>query len=55
MLGSGWEALLDVQEWSGCSPECPGVVERPSRKSWRGWEACQMFGSGQKSIPKVRE
>ena len=43
MFRSGREALPDVREWlvglpdvlqwSGGPPECPEVVERPSRKS----------------------
>ena len=33
MSGSGLEALPDVIEWSGCPPECSGVVRRPSRMS----------------------
>ena len=45
MSGSGREALPNVQEWSGGSPGCPGVVGRPS----------QMSGSGWKALTEVRE
>ena len=45
MSGSGLEALPDVREWSGCPPECPGVVRRPSRMSVCGCE----------TLPDVRE
>ena len=44
MSGSGWEALLDVREWSGIPPEWPGVVKRLSR----------MSGSGQETLPDVQ-
>ena len=39
------EFLLDVREWSGDPPKCPGVVERPS----------QMFGSGRETLSDDRE
>ena len=66
MSGSGRETLLDVREWSGGPPECPGVVGRPSRKSRIGREALRhirefsvspprMSESGQEAIPDVRE
>ena len=42
---SGQDALLDVQEWSGCPPGCPGVVEKPS----------QISGSGRERLPDVPE
>ena len=51
MSGSGWEALLDVREWSGgphgCPrvvgnpPMCPGVALTPSRMSQSGPDALQ--------------
>ena len=44
MTGSDREALPEVREWSGSPPECPGVVERPSRKS----------GILQEALPEVR-
>ena len=39
MSTSGQEALPDVQEWSGDTPECSGVAGRPSRMIESGWEA----------------
>ena len=39
MIRSGREALLDVREWSGGPPGCPGVVGRPSRMTESGREA----------------
>ena len=45
MSGSGRESLLDVRELSGVPDRCPRVVGRPSR----------MSGSGQKTLPNVRE
>ena len=39
------EALPDVLEWSGGSPECPGVVGSPSR----------MSGSCREALPNVQE
>ena len=36
-----WEALPDVQKWSGDPPVCPGLVERPFR----------MSGSGRETLP----
>ena len=36
MFGSGREALLDIREWSGGPPGCPGVVGRSSRMSGSG-------------------
>ena len=45
MSESGREALKDVQEWSGGSPKCLGVVGRPS----------QICGSGREALPEVRE
>ena len=39
MFGSGWEALLDVREWSEGSLECPGVFGSPYRMTGCGWEA----------------
>ena len=41
----GWEALLDVLEWSGAPPRYPGVVGRPFRMSW----------SGREHLPNIRE
>ena len=35
------ETLLDVQEWSGGSPECPRVFGRHSRMTESGREALQ--------------
>ena len=49
MSRSGREAILDVWEWSGGLPGCPGafksphgylgVVERLSQMSGSGWDA----------------
>ena len=45
VVPEGWEALQDVQEWSGVSPGCPDVVGRRSR----------MSGSGRKALLDVRK
>ena len=45
MSGSSREAFSEFREWSEGPPECPGVVERPSRISRSGLEA----------LPDVRE
>ena len=62
MSTSGWEALLDVrewsgsvpnvQEWSGGLPKCPGVVGRPTRMSIR---LSRISGIGQETFSNVRE
>ena len=43
MFRNGWEALLDVWQWSGGLPDCLEVVERPSRMSGSGREALLDF------------
>ena len=43
--GSGRKAIPNVQEWSGDTPRCPGVVRSPSRVS----------GSIRKTLPNVLE
>ena len=45
MSGSGWEAIPDVQEWSGGPRRFAGVVERPFR----------MSASGREALPVVRQ
>ena len=45
MSRSGWEALVDVREWSGVLTGCQRVVGRPSR----------MFGKGREAIPDIPE
>ena len=45
MSVSGRESLSDNQKWSGGPPECPGVVEMPSR----------MSVSDRETLPNVRE
>ena len=55
MSGSRLEALPDVQEWSGGPPGCPGVVDKPSRKSGSGREASRISGSCRQTLPDVRE
>ena len=39
MSGSGWDALLDVREWSSGPSKCLGVIGRPTRMSESGGEA----------------
>ena len=39
MSKSSREALLDVWEWSGGTPGCPGVVRRPYQVSGNVREA----------------
>ena len=55
MSGSGREAILNIREWSGCLPGCPGALGSPhgclgvvGRPSW-------MSGSGREAIPDVQE
>ena len=38
MSAIGWEALPDVREWSGGTPDSSGVVGRPSLMSVSGRE-----------------
>ena len=38
MSGSCWEALPDIQKWSGSPPGCAGVVGRASRPLQDIWE-----------------
>ena len=38
------EALLDIREWSGGPPGCPGVVESSSRLFESGRETLRMSG-----------
>ena len=45
MSRSGQDALVDVREWTGCPPGCPGVVGRPLR----------MSGSCRQTLLDVRE
>ena len=44
MSGSGLVTFKVDREWSGGPPECPGVVERPSR----------MSGSCREALPYIR-
>ena len=46
------EASLDIQEWSGDPPGCPGVVGKPSRMSVR---PSRISGSGRETLSDVRE
>ena len=54
MSGSRREALPGVQEWSGGSPGCPGVVVRSSWKSGSGREALRDVRNGREDLPDVR-
>ena len=45
MSAIGWEALLDVWQWSGVHPGCPRLVDHPSL----------MFGSGRETLLDVRD
>ena len=45
MSAIGWEALLDVRQWSGVHPGCLRLVDHPSL----------MFGSGREALPDVRD
>ena len=45
MYRSGRKTHLDVREWSGDPPGCPGAVGRTSR----------MSGNGRVALPDVRE
>ena len=49
------EACPDVQEWSGGSPGCQGVVLIPSRMSGVVGRPSRMFGSGREALQNVRE
>ena len=56
---SGRELLTEVREWlgdplggSGCHPEGPGVVGRPSRRSGSGQET---FSEGRNALTEVQE
>ena len=51
MSRCGWEALPDIQEWSGDTPVCLVVVGRPSQMSGR---PSRMFCSGQEALPDVQ-
>ena len=55
MSGSGRVALLDVREWYGSPPGCPGVVGRPTRMSGNGREALEKVREWSGSLPVVRE
>ena len=55
MFRNGWEALLDVWQWSGGLSDCLEVVERPSRMTVIGREACRMSGSGQEALLDFRQ
>ena len=48
------ETLLDVQEWLGVLPECPGVFGRPSRMTHSGRKSLRMPRSGQESLPDIQ-
>ena len=50
MSGSDWESILDVREWSGGPPECPGVGGKPSRMFGRPF---WMSGSGRVALLDV--
>ena len=45
---SGQKSLLEVRKWSGGTSRGPGLVERPSRRSYRS------YGSGREAVPEVR-
>ena len=53
MSGSVWEALPDVQEWSGDPPVCPGVVDRSSQMTGVGGSRSRISGSVRKALPYV--
>ena len=55
MSGSGREFLPDGREKSGCPPECPGVVGKPSRMSRSGREAHPNVREWSEDPPDVRE
>ena len=55
MSGSGREAFAVVWEWSVGPQEGREVVGRPSRMSESGRETFRVSGSGQESLPDVRE
>ena len=46
-----WEALLDVQKWSGDPPVCPGLVGRPFRMSGVVGKPPRMSGGGRETLP----
>ena len=52
MYRSGLETLLDVREWSGDPPDCPGVVGRLFQKFGR---PSRMSGSCRETLPDVPE
>ena len=66
MSGSGLETVPEVREWSGGSPEGPGVVWRLSRSSGIDQvgspegpgvlrRPSRRSGSGREALPGVRE
>ena len=55
MSGSGREALPDVREWSGGTPGCPGIIDRPSRMSGSGRSPSRTSGSSRETLGDVWE
>ena len=55
MSRSSREAIPNVRELSGSSPEFPGVVERHTRMSESCGRLSQNSGSGQKTLRDVWE
>ena len=55
MSGSGLDALLDIQEWSGSLPKCLKVVGRPSQMSWSGREALPVVWECWEALHNVLE
>ena len=55
MSRSSREAIPDVRELSGSSPECQRVVERHSQMSKSCGRLSQNSGSGWKALRDVRE
>ena len=53
MSRSGREAILDVREWSGCLPGCPGAFRRPHGYPRVVERPSQMSGSGCESLLDV--
>ena len=55
MTGIGPEVLQSVQNWSGGTPACPGVVGSPSRMFASVREPSQMSGIGPEVLQDVQE
>ena len=54
MSGSSREAFPDVRECFGGTPECPGVVEMPSRMSGSSQGPSWMSGNVDEALPEVQ-